>query len=257
MGVRSPAFLTTRSGDGDLSRSGSCLVDGCSIAWESKSPEDDTAQTVICLHDAGTGSREFRPLMKRCPPGSQLILVDWPSHGRSGDLPCGPGGVPSLTVENCAGIIEVLLQQLGIERPILLGSGFGAAAAIRFAADHSDAVAGLVLCLPAGLVSASGAGPFSQQGKRGVNRLLRRMRKAAPGNVGQETAARRQALRMEALRPTMLPMRAAAARSLAHAEAGLRKAVDSLSCSALFALSRDNQEYPMRKYMALLDPSLA
>jgi pimeloyl-ACP methyl ester carboxylesterase len=259
MGVHSPNFLSSRPENGAIPRSGSCLVDGCRIAWERTPSEDDAAQTVICLHDAGTGSREFRPMVKRCPPGSPLLLIDWPSHGRSGDLPCDSAGTPSLTIESCAAIIESLIQQLDIEKPVLLGSGFGAAAAIRFAADHPDAVLGLVLSLPAGLVSASGAGPFSQRGKRGVGRLVRRMQKASAGRIGKEAeaAARRQALRTEALRPAMLQIRSAAATSLAQAQAGLRKAVDSLSCPALFALSRDSQEYPVRKYLALLDPSLA
>jgi pimeloyl-ACP methyl ester carboxylesterase len=151
------------------------------------------------------------------------------------------------------------MQQLGIKRPILVASGFGAAVAIRFAIDHPDALLGLVLCLPAGLVSADSAGPFSQRGKRGVNRLLHRMQKSASGALVQhaEIAARRQALRMEALRHVMRPMRDAAAISLEQAGAGLRQAIESLSCPALFALSRDSQEYPMRKYLSLLDPSLA
>lgn len=198
-------------------------------------------------------------MVKRCPSGTRLLLVDWPSHGRSADLPCDSAGTPALTVEFCAAIIGSLIQQLDIEKPILLGSGFGAAAAIRFAADHPDDVLGLVLSLPAGLISASGAGPFSQRGKRGVRRLLRRMRRASAGRIAQdaEAAARRQALRTEALRPAMLPIRTAVATSLAQAKAGLRKAIDSLSCPALFALSRNSQEYPVRKYLALLDPSLA
>ena len=258
MGVHSPSFLSARSKN--ETPSGSCLVDGCRIAWEMTPSEDDAPQIVICLHDVGTGSREFRPITERCPPGTRLLLADWPGHGRSGDLARDSTGNPTLTVESCAGIIEALKQQLGIESPILFGYGFGAAAAIRFAADHPGTVLGLVLCLPAGLVSASGPGPFSQHGKRGVRRLLQRMLNASDDDkVKPESraAAIRQALRLEALRPGMLPMRTAAATSLAHSEAGLRKAVDSLSCPALFALSRYNREYPVRKYMDLLDPSLA
>jgi pimeloyl-ACP methyl ester carboxylesterase len=91
------------------------------------------AQPVLCLHAAGTGSREFRPLLHRCPAGFRLILVDWPGHGRSGDLPSENGDSASpLTVESCATILDSFLHQLGIQRPILLGSGFGAAVAVRY-----------------------------------------------------------------------------------------------------------------------------
>jgi hypothetical protein len=55
----------------------------------------------------------------------------------------------------------------------------------------------------------------------------------------------------------MQSMRAAAKDSAERASVGLRKALDSLSCPALFALSHASREYPLRKYLALLDPSLA
>jgi pimeloyl-ACP methyl ester carboxylesterase len=246
MGVRSP--------------SGWCEVDGCRIAWEGAGTEDKDAQPVLCLHAAGTGSREFRPLVRRCPAETRLILVDWPGHGRSGELPCAEGeSVPKLTVESCATILGSLLNQLGIERPILLGSGFGAAVALRYTADFPEQIRGLVLCLPSGLVPARSTDPFSQRGKRGVGRLLRRMKKFAPGQTGMgaEIAARRQALRMEALRPAMQSMRAAAQLSAERSAPSLRKALDSLSCPTLFALSHASREYPLRRYLALLDPSLA
>lgn len=251
---------TLRAAMGIRAPSGWCEVDGCRIAWEETQAADKGAQAILCLHAAGTGSREFRPLTHRCPVGSRLILVDWPGHGRSEAPPSENGGNSSkLTIESCATILQSLLNQLGIDRPILLGSGFGAAVALRFAADHPEQIRGVVLCLPAGLVSASVTEPFSQRGKRGVGRLLRRMKISAPGNTEKETsiAARRQALRMEALRPAMQSLRAAAKDSADRSSAGLKKALDSLSCPALFALSHASREYPLRRYLALLDPSLA
>jgi pimeloyl-ACP methyl ester carboxylesterase len=251
---------------------GYCTVDGCRIAWEEIPGGDKSAQPVVCLHSSGTGSREFRPLFDRCPVGSRLILIDWPGHGRSGDMPQDATGVRSpLTVEYCAKIVERVLDQLGVQlgdppgdqsgfgRPILLGSGFGAAVAIRFASDHPDYVLGLVLCQPAGLVTAGKASPFSQRGKRGVRRLLARMQGLDRNNPAsnEKLAARRQALRMEALRTVMQPLRREARESLERAAPGLRQAVESLTCPVLFALSHDSREYPLRSYMKLLDPSLA
>ena len=242
---------------GVRSLSGWCEVEGCRIAWEESSTADKDAQVVLCLHAAGAGSREFRPLVQRCPYGTRLILVDWPSHGRSEVL--SGEDTAKLTVESCATIVGALLNQLGIERPILLGSGFGAAVALRYAADHPEWISGLVLCLPAGLIPVSGTEPFSQRGRRGVQRLLRRMKKFASGKSGKgpEIAARRQALRMEVLRPAMQSLRAVASDSAERSAPSLRKALDSLSCPALFTLSHASREYPLRRYLALLDPSLA
>jgi pimeloyl-ACP methyl ester carboxylesterase len=259
MGVHSPTFHSSRSRTGSESRSGWVTVDGCRIAWEEIPSADETTQPLICLHAAGTGSREFRPLISRCPSGSRLILLDWPGHGRSDDLAAISGGASTLTVGLCSGVVEVLIEQLGIDKPILVGSGFGAAVAIHFAADHPGEVLGLVLSLPEGLVSANSAGPFSQKGRLGIKRLLRRMDGSGSGKIDPKAraAARRQALRMEALRPSMLGMRKAAGISLKLEQPGLRKAIETLSCPALFALSRDSEEFPSRKYMTLLDPSLA
>jgi hypothetical protein len=85
------------------------------------------------------------------------------------------------------------------------------------------------------------------------------MKKAAPGKTRSDTeiGARWQALRMEALRPAMQSMRAGAQISAQNAGPGFRAALDSLSCPALFALSHASREYPLRRYLALLDPSLA
>ena len=146
---------------------------------------------------------ELRPLLEHLPAGSRLLFIDWPGHGRSEDLRGDSSkGKAKLTVELAAAILLNLLRQLEIDRPIFLGSGFGAAAAIRFAADHPDRTLGLILCQPAGLVPPATAEPFSQTGKRGVFRLLRRTRHFAPaGSAADAMAARREVLRLAALRP--------------------------------------------------------
>ena len=244
MGVRSPGRY--------------CLIEGCRIAWEETGEQD--AQPILCLHAAGSGSREFRPLLDRCPAGIRLILVDWPGHGRSGDL-IGNNSedAAQLTVESGATNLHSLMNQIGIERPVILGSEFGAAVALRYAADHPGQVLGLMLCLPAGLVPEQTKERLSKRTRRGVGLFIRRMQDSASGGSGKEAviAAKRQALRIEALRPDMQSIRAAAQNSADRSSALLRKALDCLSCPAFLALSRDSREYPLRSYLALLDPSQA
>lgn len=246
-----------RAAIGIRSPSGWLHLDDCAIAYEEISEGDQNAQPILCLHAAGSGSREFHPLRSRRPTGSRLIFVDWPGHGRSGPMPTE--STQKLTVEFAAAILQNLLDRLEIDKPILLGSGFGAAAAIRFAANFPDRTAGLALCQPAGLLPASSVGPVSTRSKLGISAMLRRMQRLAPEKTGSGTAlaAKRQALRLEILRPAMRPTMAAARTSLEQSATGLRSALDSLTCPTLFALSRDNQDYPLRKYIALLDPSLA
>ena len=258
MGVRTAAQSRGRS------RTGWCSVDGCRIAWEQLSASAKPGTPVVCLHTAGVGSREFRPLLEHLPDGARLVLFDWPGHGRSESLRELSGESPAsglkLTVEYGAAILQNLILQLGIEKPVLLGSGFGAAVAMRFALDHPDRPMGLVLCQPAGLVSPASANPFSQTGKRGAQSLLRDLKRFTPMSAGSTPAyssAKRQILRLAAVRTAMQEVRSVARLSLERGASGLRAALGSLTCPTLFALSRNHREYPLKKYLNLLDPSLA
>lgn len=237
--------------------SGWYQTSGGRIAWQETPAGRAEAQAVVCLHDAGAGGREFRPLLRRRPAGCRFILIDWPGHGRSDDF--SGDAAAWFTVDSCAAILDVLLSRIGVDKPVLLGSGFGASVAIRYAASHPERVTGTVLCLPAGVVKTPVASPFSQRGGREMKQLLHRMQKSGSGTLGSPSrlASRRQALRMEAIGPAMQPLRAAGRDSVDSVKELLRQALDSLAFPALFALSRDSHEHPLQRYMEFLDPSLA
>lgn len=226
-----------RSVLGVHSPQGFCVASGSSIAWRQvpsavgSGVGSGIAQSIVCIHDAGSGSREFYPLLDRIFIGSQFLLLDWPGHGRSAESL----EQAEFSIEQCSSWLTELLDQLGIARPILLGSGFGAAVAIHLASGHPTQVAGLVLCQPAGLVSAAG----------GIDKATRT---SGPG--------RRQALRVEFVRPALRGYCDEALTSLRQSEATLRTALTSLSCPVLFALSCKSSVYPLRSYLDLLDPLL-
>jgi pimeloyl-ACP methyl ester carboxylesterase len=234
MGVRSPTVW--------------CEVDGCQIAVQQIPREilqDHAAslQPIVCLHSAGSGSREYRPLLNQRVPGTQIILLDWPAHGRSH---CPPTSAANpLTVEGCSRILQAVLNQLGIRRPILLASGFGAAVALRYTADHPKRVHGLVLCQPAGLIHAS-----NPQRSRASWSLL-------PSKTSSKGASAQQALRQAAVQRRMQHQLAQIESSLLQSQPLLRSALKSSSCPILFALSRKSREYPIKRYLDLLDPLLA
>lgn len=228
---------------GVSSPEGFCLVDGSPVVWQrfpAAVGSGATVETVVCLHDAGSGSREFHPLISRIPIGSQLLMLDWPGHGHSAE----PVKRTAFSLEHCSSLLNGVLNQLGIRQPILLGSGFGAAVAIRYAADHPNEVMGLVLCQPAGLVSPS---PLSSSPTRKSNC-------AAASKI--DGPARRQALRLEVVKPALCPLCEDASISLRQSEAGLRSALKALQCPVLFALTRESRAYPLQKYLDLLDPLL-
>jgi pimeloyl-ACP methyl ester carboxylesterase len=240
------------------------IFEGCGISWQQSPATNTTAQPILCLHSAGAGSREFRPLLDRRPPGTRLILVDWPGHGRSDELSLEPspsnGILPqNLSVEYAVSVIHALLQHLGLDKVLLLGSGFGATVALQFAATRPAMTQGLVLCQPVGLVSANTKSPFAGSGKNGIRRLLKHIHKSQPLSAGNQSqlGALRQARRLQVLSAAMQPARQAATDAVALVAPRLRKLLESVQCPVFFALSHDNQEFALSKYMALLDPSLA
>jgi pimeloyl-ACP methyl ester carboxylesterase len=99
---------------------------------------------VICLHAIAHGGGDFAPLASRIRDRFEVIRLDWPGHGRSGEDRQGPS--PERYAELVAGVVA----RLGLGRPILIGCSIGGAAAILYARDHP--VAGLALCDPGGLV---------------------------------------------------------------------------------------------------------
>jgi len=261
-----------RAALGVRSISGWCHVDGCRIAWE-EIPAKLPGPPILFLHSAGSGSREFRPLLHRLKAGIQLIFLDWPGHGRSTDWDSnsisdppsesnskssGHPPQPTFDLASAVRIIQAVLNQTGSRQAIVVGAGFGAAAAIQFATDCPDQVLGLVLSQPAGLIPAQFPSS-SAKGHSPLRTQILRIRKLSPDNSAnlQRTAAIRQAMRLELLRIPMLPWSKAAELSMRQSQAALRSAIQTIHCPAIFALSRDDRRYPLRKYLALLDPSLA
>jgi pimeloyl-ACP methyl ester carboxylesterase len=97
-----------------------------------------------------------------------------------------------------------------------------------------------------------------QTGKHALRHLLRDLKQFAPAPAAPAySAAKQQVLRLAALRAVMLEARSEARSSLQHASSGLKAALGSIACPTLFALSRNHREYPLKRFLDLLDPSLA
>lgn len=99
---------------------------------------------VVCLHAVAHGGRDFQAFTEAMSDRFEVIRVDWPGHGRSGQDSQPP------SVARYAQLLEMLLAELQVRDPILIGNSIGGGAAIRYAERHP--VRGLVLCDSAGLV---------------------------------------------------------------------------------------------------------
>jgi pimeloyl-ACP methyl ester carboxylesterase len=98
---------------------------------------------VVLLHGL-TATRRYVVMGSRSleRSGHRVVLYDARGHGRSSPA-------PSYGYEELAGDLGAVLDDRGIERAVLAGASMGAHTIVRFALDHGDRVAGMVLATPA------------------------------------------------------------------------------------------------------------
>ena len=77
--------------------------------------------------------------------GHRVVAYDARGHGRSSPAP----DAAAYTYEDLAGDLLAVLDDRGIGRALLAGASMGAHTLVRFALDHGDRVAGIVVVTPA------------------------------------------------------------------------------------------------------------
>jgi 4,5:9,10-diseco-3-hydroxy-5,9,17-trioxoandrosta-1(10),2-diene-4-oate hydrolase len=120
-------------------------VDGVRLAYA----RSGQGPAVVCLHAIGHGGRDFEALAARIDSVFEVIRMDWPGQGRSGD-----DRVPA-SAARYAELLAGALAALKVERPIIIGNSIGGAAAIAYASRHP--VKALVLCNSGGLLEVTPA----------------------------------------------------------------------------------------------------
>ena len=254
MGVRKPAAV-------------GCQIDGVRVAWQLvQGPLSRGAHpTIVCLHDLASGSRQYGPLVTRIPAGAQLLLIDWPGHGRSDDLiPVAPNAENPLSVEQYALRLHDIFNQIGLSQIgqqaflpdrslILLATGFSGAIAVRYAADHPERVKGVVLCQPGGLVE-----DHRDRRRQPGNPCLGSTARCFPASIRDltETSTRWQAMRQQVIAGIHPDLLKEAKDLLRISRQDLLAAARELVCPILFLLSRENSQYPLASYLAILEPLL-
>lgn len=104
-------------------------------------------EPLVCLSAIAHDAHDFDALAARIGHCFELICLEWPGHGQSGDdpQPASTARYGDLTLQ--------ALDRLGVANPLILGNSIGGGAAIHYAARRP--VRGLVLCDSAGLVPVS------------------------------------------------------------------------------------------------------
>ncbi|MBI5267518.1 MAG: alpha/beta hydrolase [candidate division Zixibacteria bacterium] len=108
--------------------------------------EEGSGTPVVMIHGSdGTLFNFRRSIFDLVSTEFRTIVVDRPGHGYSDTAADQP-----LTIPYNAGAIREAVRRLGITRPIVVGYSYGGAVALRWASEHPDEIAGLVLISPAG-----------------------------------------------------------------------------------------------------------
>ena len=105
---------------------------------------DDTGETdlesVVCLHSLFFDNRMFEDFEKAAAGRFRVIRPEYRGQGRS-----APAESEVVTVEQCAGDIQALLDHLGISRAHLVASSMGGDVAWRLAVARPDLITSMAV----------------------------------------------------------------------------------------------------------------
>lgn len=161
--------------DGLLASSSSTRDRGGSLSPLSYLEAGSGDRAVVLVHGNFAGKSWWREILADPPIGSRLISPDLPGFG---DSPGACGFVPSMT--GYASSLARFLDDVGVERPILVGHSFGAAVATELALAASNSIPAMLFLSPAplnGLATPDFIYPFLagyRRDRQGLRRALRR-----------------------------------------------------------------------------------
>lgn len=108
---------------------------------------DGSGHPVVLLHGLGGTSETWQPTIDRLDGALRTIAIDLAGHGRS----ARDHGDYSITAN--AVIVRGVLDQLGIDRALIMGHSYGGGVALAVAVIFPEKVAGLALVAAGGLGS--------------------------------------------------------------------------------------------------------
>lgn len=100
---------------------------------------DPSGPVLVLLAGPTDSWRSYEPVLRLLPSSIRAVAVSQRGHGDSEKPPNGYG------VEDLAGDVVALLDDLGVDRAVLAGHSGSCLVARRVALDHPERVAGLVL----------------------------------------------------------------------------------------------------------------
>lgn len=120
-------------------------LDGHAVACFEMGPgaAEEATEAVLLVHGIGVSSRYFGPLERDLSRGVRVVAPDLPGFGRSHMPDRHP-----LSVAEHADVLAALVEQLGLDRPVVVGHSMGAQFVTELAIRRPDLVGALVLLGP-------------------------------------------------------------------------------------------------------------
>ena len=120
------------------------VMPGLTVHLRDEGKRDGLA--VVLLHGSNASLHTWQPWVARLGHSYRIITFDFPAHGLT-----GPAPDVQYTQAAYARVVDAVVRNRGLTRFVLGGSSMGGGVAARYAADHPERIAGLIL------VDASGA----------------------------------------------------------------------------------------------------
>jgi pimeloyl-ACP methyl ester carboxylesterase len=98
------------------------------------------ALPVVCVHGYTSSAEAFNALARRIQDRAYIIAMDVRGHGESAWSPDG-----AYQYADQAGDLATLVDRLGIDRFVLIGTSMGGVISMVYASQHADRLRGLVL----------------------------------------------------------------------------------------------------------------
>ena len=147
-GVQEKKSLAPKAGTKENIRAGYVWIEyegrPCRIFYE----EAGAGRDLLCLHTAGSDSRQFYKLLNDAGLGAEwrMVAFDLPWHGKSLPPEGAPIGAWDLTTERYVAAIEAVIGALGLQRPVLLGSSMAGQICLEMALRWGERLGGVVAC---------------------------------------------------------------------------------------------------------------
>jgi pimeloyl-ACP methyl ester carboxylesterase len=109
------------------------------------------APVLLLLHGSNASLFTWEPWSKALSDHFRVVSVDLPGHGLT-----GPTANHDYTQAGMANFVLALADKLGLKRFALAGNSMGGGVAARFAEEHPERVAALILVDAAGMPSGQG-----------------------------------------------------------------------------------------------------